>query len=442
MKISGGSGELNELPRVVIVGGGFGGLNVARRLGSAPVRVTVVDRRNFHLFLPLLYQVATGGLSPANIAAPLRSILRRYKNTQVVLSEVVGIDLQDRRVLLAEGEIPYDTLALAVGAQDHYFGHESWLRLAPGLKTIEDALEIRRRVFLAFEKAERETDPEQAHRWLTFVVIGGGPTGVELAGALAEIAYHTLGADFRCIDPTDAKILLLEGGSRVLPTYPPELSIKAVRQLNQLGVVVRTGAMVSDIRDDAVVFRTAEGVEVVAARTALWAAGVRPSPLGRVLSEAAGVQLDRTGRVVVSPDLSLPGHPEVFVIGDVASCADANGKPLPGLAPVAMQQGCYVAACIRNRLRGKTAPSFQYRDYGTMATIGRRRAVAMIGTWRLSGYPAWLAWLFVHLMYIVGFENRMLVFTQWAWNYLTWNRNARLITETEWPVERTAPPAV
>jgi len=424
-----------EIPRVVIVGGGFAGLNAARRLGSAPVRLTVVDRQNFHLFQPLLYQVATGGLSPANIAAPLRNILRRHKNTQVVLGKVVQIDLQDRRVFLAHGEIPYDILILAAGSQNHYFGHDSWLRSAPGLKTIEDALEIRRRVFLAFETAEREANLEQAHPWLTFMVIGGGPTGVELAGTLAEIAYHTLRADFRSINPADAKVILLEGGNRVLPTYPSELSEKAVRQLIQLGVVVRTGAMVSDIHDEKVIFRTADGPEEIASRTILWAAGVRPSPLGRVLGKSADVRLDHAGRVVVGADLSLPGHPEVFVIGDLASCVGPSGKPLPGLAPVAIQQGRYVAKCIKNRLRGKTIPPFEYHDYGTMATIGRSRAVAMIGTWRFSGYLAWLMWLFIHIMYVVGFENRLLVLIQWGWNYVTWNRNARLITHRQWPAE-------
>lgn len=427
----------NAVPRVVIVGGGFAGLNAARRLGSAPVRLTVVDRQNFHLFQPLLYQVATGGLSPANIAAPLRNILRRHKNTQVVLGEVAQIDLQDRRVLLTHGDIPYDILILAAGSENHYFGHDSWLRSAPGLKTIEDALEIRRRVFLAFETAEREANPKQAHPWLTFMVIGGGPTGVELAGTLAEIAHRTLRADFRSINPADAKVILLEGGDRVLPTYPPELSAKAARQLIQLGVVVRTGAMVSDIDDEKVIFRTANGVEEIASRTILWAAGVRPSPLGRVLTKSADVQLDHAGRVVVDADLSLPGHPEVFVIGDLASCAGPGGKPLPGIAPVAIQQGRYVAKYIRNRLRGKAISPFEYHDYGTMATIGRSRAVAMIGTWRFSGYLAWLMWLFIHIMYVVGFENRLLVLIQWGWNYVTWNRNARLITQRQWPVGHT-----
>jgi NADH dehydrogenase len=352
----------------------------------------------------------------------------------VVLGEVVQIDLEDRRVFLAHGEIRYDILILAAGSQNHYFGHDSWLRSAPGLKTIEDALEIRRRVFLAFETAEREANLEQAHPWLTFMVIGGGPTGVELAGTLAEIAHHTLRADFRSINPADAKVILLEGGNRVLPTYPPELSEKAVRQLIQLGVVVRTGAMVSDIHDEKVIFRTADGLEEIASRTILWAAGVRPSPLGRLLGKSAGVRLDHTGRVVVGPDLALPGHPEVFVIGDLASCVGPSGKPLPGLAPVAIQHGRYVAKRIKNRLRGKATSPFEYHDYGTMATIGRSRAVAMIGTWRFSGYLAWLMWLFIHIMYVVGFENRLLVLIQWGWNYATWNRNARLITQRQWPV--------
>lgn len=415
--------------RVVIVGGGFGGLYCAQSFRRAPVLVTLVDRRNFHLFQPLLYQVATGGLSPANIAAPLRSVLERPKNVEVLLGDVCGFDLPGRRVLLTDGSIPFDFLVVAAGSETSYFGHDAWAPLAPGLKTIEDATEIRRRVLLAFESAERETDAEQIRRWLTFVVVGGGPTGVELAGALTEIARHTLEDEFRKIDPSQATVLLLEGSDRLLQAYPPELSEKARGQLEQLGVQVRTKAIVTDVRPASVTFRCGEQTEALETHTVLWAAGVQASPLGKRLAGAAGIETDRQGRVPVQPDLSIPGHPQVFVIGDLALFSHPSGSPpLPGLAPVAMQQGRYVAQLIRRRLDGQTLPAFHYHDRGTMATIGRARAVAMIGRLRLAGLLAWLAWLFIHLMYLVEFENRVLVLFQWAWNYFTWNRSARLIT--------------
>ena len=414
--------------RVVILGGGFGGLHAALALRRAHVQVTLVDRRNFHLFQPLLYQVATGGLSPANIATPLRNILKRQRNARVLLGEATGLDPLGRRVILSDGDLAYDTLVVALGSNHHYFGKEEWSRLAPGLKTIEDAIEIRRRILIAFERAERESDPSRIRTLLTFVVVGGGPTGVELAGALAEIARDTLSHEFRSIDPSHARILLVEGSPRILSTYPSDLTEKAIRSLRRLGVDVRTGTVVTDIRSDAVTMRAEERTERILTHTVLWAAGVQASPFGRVLAETAGASLDRAGRVMVQPDLSLPDHPEILVIGDLAHFAHGVGSPLPGVAQVAMQQGAYAARLIRDRLRGKATPPFRYRDYGTMATIGRNSAVADVFGFRFSGYPAWLAWLCIHLAQLVQFENRLLVFAQWAWNYVTFNRAARLIT--------------
>jgi NADH dehydrogenase len=414
--------------RVVIVGGGFGGLHTALHLKRAPAEVTLLDRRNFHLFQPLLYQVATGGLSPANIAAPLRALLRRQTNTRVLLGEAVDVDVANRRLILSDGEVPYDTLILAAGSGDAYFGHDEWERLAPGLKTVEDATEVRRRILLAFETAEREADPARVREWLTFVLVGGGPTGVEMAGAVAEVAHHTLRGNFRSIDPRTARIILLEGGDRLLPAFPPDLSAKAAKQLERLGVTVRVGALVTDVRPDGVTVKTRDGTESIAARTLLWSAGVRASPLGRALAKAAGAETDRSGRVVVGPDFSVPGHPEIFVIGDLAHYKGPDGKPLPGLAPVAMQQGGYVARLIGARLRGQSLPPFAYKDKGTLAVIGRNAAVANFGWLRFGGRLAWLAWLFIHLMFLVEFENRLLVLLQWGWNYFTRNRAARLIT--------------
>lgn len=416
--------------RVVIIGGGFGGLYLARALKRAPVHITLIDRRNFHLFQPLLYQVATGALSPAQIAAPLRAVLRRQKNLEVLLAEAIGIDVDGQRVLLADGEVPYDTLVVAAGATDSYFGKDEWAPLAPGLKTIEDALEIRRRVLLAFEAAEREPNPEIRRAWLTFVVVGGGPTGVELAGTLGEIAHHTLRGDFRHIDPTEAQVFLVEGTPRVLPPFPPDLSLDARRQLEKLGVTVRTDHLVTQIDEHGVTVRSGEKLEVIPARTVVWAAGVQASPLGRALQQKAGAQLDRVGRAMVEPDLTVAGHPEIFVLGDLASFNHtADGKPLPGQAPVAMQQGAYVARVIEARQHGSAAPRpFRYHNKGSMATIGRAAAVADLGRVHLTGYLAWLTWLFVHLLYIVEFESRLLVAFQWAWNYFTHNRSARLIT--------------
>jgi NADH dehydrogenase len=414
--------------RVVIVGGGFGGLYAALNLKRAAVQVTVIDRRNFHLFQPLLYQVATGGLSPGEIASPLRGVLNRQRNTAVLLAEVTDIDPTARRVILSDGHVPYDTLIVAAGAQHHYFGHDEWAPLAPGLKTIEDATEIRRRVFLAFETAEREPDAERRRAWLTFVIVGAGATGVELAGALSEIAHHTLKNDFRTIDPRDAQILLIEGADRALPPYSAKLSERAAAALARLDVVLRTGTVVEAIEADAVRLRHGENRERIATQTVLWAAGVQASPLGRLLAARTGAKLDRAGRVVVESDCSIAGHPEILVVGDLACFTHQTATPLPGVAPVAMQQGRYVARLVEHRLRGESSPPFHYWDKGSMAVIGRGAAVAQIGSLHFNGYLAWLAWLFVHLMYLVEFDNRLLVLLQWAWSYLTWNRGARLIT--------------
>ncbi len=413
---------------VVIIGGGYGGLNAALSIRRAPVQETLLDRRNHHLFQPLLYQVATGGLSPANIASPLRAILKRQKNARVLLAEATEIDVANRRVVLSDGEISYDTLIIAPGAHKHYFGHDEWEKIAPGLKSIEDALRIRRRILVAFEAAERESDPDEVRAWLTFVIVGAGPTGVELAGALAEIAHQTFKRDFRSINPADAEILLLEGEDHVLPTYPPTLSTKAETALVRLGVTVRTGGIVTDVQSHSVTVRFGERDESIYAHTVLWTAGVQSSPLGRSLATAAGAEVDRAGRVVVEADLSLPGHPEIFVIGDLASFSDQTDNPLPGLAAVATQQGRYVGNLVKRRLRGQSLEPFRYKDRGNLATIGRAAAVADFGRIRLTGWIAWWAWLFVHLMLLIGFENRLLVLAQWAWNYFTRNRSARLIT--------------
>ncbi len=414
--------------RVVIIGGGFGGLHAATSLRRADVQITLIDRRNFHLFQPLLYQVATGALSPANIAAPLRDILKHQKNTEVLLAEVMDFDVDKREVILTDGRVPYDTLILAAGVRHAYFGNDQWEAVAPGLKTIEDATEIRRRVLLAFEAAERETDPEQIRKWLTFVVVGGGPTGVELAGALGEIANYTLKDNFRRIDPASAKVILLEGTDRVLPPYPTDLSARAAESLRKLGVTVRTNAIVTDIHTDRVTIRTGEQTETIDAYTVLWGAGVQGSPLGRKLAAATGAELDRAGRIIVQPDLSLPNHPEIFVIGDLANYTHQNGKPLPGVAQVAMQQGKYVARIIQSRLDNKSLEPFHYRDLGNMATIGRASAVADLGRFHFSGWLGWMMWLFIHLLYIVQYQSRILVFIQWGWSYFTRNRAARLIT--------------
>ncbi|MGE5192512.1 MAG: NAD(P)/FAD-dependent oxidoreductase [Deltaproteobacteria bacterium] len=413
---------------MIIIGGGFGGLYAARSLRRSAVRVTLVDRRNHHLFQPLLYQVATGGLSPANIAAPLRALLRRQANAQVLLGEVVDIDVAGRRVILRDGELAYDTLIVAAGATHSYFGHRDWEPLAPGLKTIEDATAIRRKILLAFETAERLHDPAEIARWLTFVIVGGGPTGVEMAGAIAELAHETLRREFRAIDPTKARIVLVEAADRVIPPFAPDLSAKARSALEKLRVEIRTGTMVTGIEPGAVVLKCGGQIECLDTHTVLWSAGVQASPLAEILAEKSGAELDRGGRIYVQPDLTLTGRPELLVIGDMAHCPDPGGKPLPGLAPVAMQQGHYAARLIDARLAGKSLPVFRYRDFGMMATIGSMKAVCDIFGWRYSGPLAWFTWLFVHLMQLVQFENRLLVLVQWAWHYVTRNRSARLIT--------------
>jgi NADH dehydrogenase len=425
--------------QVVILGGGFGGLSAARALRRARAEVTLVDRCNYHLFQPLLYQVATGALSPANIAAPLRGVLKRQKNAKVLLGEAVDIDVEGRRVILSDGEVSYDTLIVATGSRHQYFGHEQWEECAPGLKTIEDATHMRARILLAFEAAERETNKEKLRAWLTFVIVGAGPTGVELAGALGEISKDTLKNDFRNIDTAEAKILLIEGADRVLTTYPAELSAAGQRMLERLGVTVRTSTMVTEVTPESVTLRSGDGSEVVPTRTVLWAAGIQASPLGRILAEKAGATLDRVGRIGVEPNLSVARHPEIFVIGDLASFSHQTGKPLPGVAQVAMQQGQYAARLIEKRIKEGPEPRaagqrhgverpFHYVDKGNMATIGRKAAVADLHGLRVAGFPAWLIWLFIHLLYIVEFESRLLVMLQWAWNYFTFNRAARLIT--------------
>jgi len=414
--------------RVVILGGGFGGLSAAQKLKRAPVDVTLIDRCNYHLFQPLLYQVATGSLSPANITGPLRQVLKHNKNTTVLLGEAVDIDPANHQVILSDGAIGYDTLIVATGSSHQYFGHHEWEQFAPGLKTVEDATEMRSRILLAFEAAERETDPDKLKQWMTFVIVGAGPTGAELAGALGEIANDTLKHDFRRINPTEAQIILLEGTDRVLPTYPPKLSEAARKMLERLKVTVRTGAMVTDVKAHSVTIKCGDHAEVIPTRTILWAAGVLASPLGLALTKRLGAKTDRAGRVIVDPDMTIPGHPEIFVIGDLSSFTHQTGKPLPGVAQPAIQQGSYVAKVIERRLHGEKTPPFRYFDKGNLATIGRGAAVADLNFITLAGLPAWLVWIFIHLMYIVQFQNRLLVFMQWMWLYITFDRAARLIT--------------
>jgi NADH:ubiquinone reductase (H+-translocating) len=408
--------------RVVIVGGGFGGLQAAKALADAPLQVTLVDRRNHHLFQPLLYQVATAALSPADIAQPIRSVLRGQSNVDVVLAEVDAMDVTAKEIVLGEnmGRLPYDYLILAAGAHHAYFGHDEWEPNAPGLKTLEDALDIRRRILTSFEEADREPDLARRKALMTFVVVGGGPTGVEMAGAIAEIARFSLARDFRHIDTRDARVILIEAGTELLAAFPDRLSRHALQDLERLGVDVRFGKPVTAIAPDAVTV----GDEIIPANTIVWAAGVQASPLGSSL----GVELDRAGRVLVNPDLSVPGHPEIFVIGDLASLKDARGRPLPGVAQVAMQQGAWAAANILRAIEGKPARAFRYRDLGNMATIGRNSAVADIRGLRLTGFVAWLAWAVVHILNLIGFRNRVLVALQWLWDYLTFQRGARLIT--------------
>lgn len=422
----------NQSPHhVVIIGGGFGGLYAAKALSKAPVKVTLIDKRNFHLFQPLLYQVATGSLSPADISSPLRAVVSRNKNTKVLLGEVKDIDPEQQKVIMSGGEVAYDSLIVATGVSHFYFGNDHWESVAPGLKTVEDALQMRRRIFMAFEAAERESDPEKRRAWLTFVIVGGGPTGVELAGAIAEIAFKTLRKDFRDIDTSEARVLLLEGLDRVLPPFAPELSAKAEASLTKLGVTVRTKTMVTNIANNTVTIKDGDRVEQIPSHTILWAAGVKASPMGKIVADRTGAQLDRAGRVVVEPNMSVAGHPNIFVVGDLASYSHQNGKPLPGVASVAMQQGEYVAKLIKQQLVGGNMRPFEYVNPGSLAVIGRNAAVVDLGFIKFSGFPAWLFWLFVHIYYLIEFDNKLVVLIQWAWNYFTRKRGARLITGDE-----------
>jgi NADH dehydrogenase len=407
-------------PRVVIIGGGFGGLSAAKGLARQPFEVTLIDRNNHHLFQPLLYQVATAALSPADIASPIRGILRGQQNAKIMLAEVSGIDLKCKQVLAAGRRISYDHLVVATGARHAYFGHEDWAEFAPGLKTIDDATYLRRRILLAFEKAEAEDDADERRRLMTFVVIGGGPTGVEMAGAIAELAKRALAADFRSIDPRGARIVLVEAAPRVLTPFDESLSDVARRSLEQLGVEVKLDAAVSECNSEGV----RAGDEFIPTRTIIWAAGVMASPAGRWL----GAETDRAGRVKVRTDLSVPGHPDVFVIGDTAAVLAADGTALPGVAPVAKQQGQYVARALIARNKGVTVAAFRYRDFGSLATIGRKRAVAQFGKFRISGLLAWLLWSFAHVYFLIGFRNRFIVALNWAWSYITFQRGSRLIT--------------
>ncbi|HUP65926.1 MAG TPA: NAD(P)/FAD-dependent oxidoreductase [Thermoanaerobaculia bacterium] len=413
--------ESTKHPRVVILGGGFAGLYAVRALDGVPLRVTLFDRRNHHLFQPLLYQVASAALNPSDIATPIRSILRQQRNVSVFLGEATSIDPVGRKVHFRRGSVePYDYLIIATGATHSYFGHPEWSQWAPGLKTIEDALEIRRRVLLAYESAEREDDPAIRQEFLTFVVIGAGPTGVELAGAFAEIALHAMNRDFRRIDPSQAKIILVEGLPRVLPSYPEDLSDKARLQLEGMNVRIRTSSMVTSVDAGGVTL----GEERISARTVVWAAGVQASSLARSL----GAPLDKAGRVIVESDLSVPDHPEIFVAGDLASVSNEDGSKVPGVASAAIQEGKHAGRTIRRDLRGQARTPFRYRDKGSLATIGRAAAVADLGRFHLSGWIAWMAWLVIHIFFLIGFRNRVMVVTEWAWAYLTRRRGARLIT--------------
>ncbi|MBH8563142.1 NAD(P)/FAD-dependent oxidoreductase [Nostoc sp. CENA67] len=425
----------NGRHQVVIIGGGFGGLYTAKHLAKANVNVTLIDKRNFHLFQPLLYQVATGTLSPADISSPLRAVFSKSKNTQVLLGEVNDIDPKAQQVIMGDKVIPYDTLIVATGANHSYFGKDNWKDLAPGLKTVEDAIEMRRRIFSAFEAAEKETDLEKRRALLTFVIVGGGPTGVELAGAIAELAYKTLKEDFRNIDTSEAKILLLQGADRVLPHISPDLSEVAAQSLQKLGVIIQTNTRVTNIENNIVTFKQGDEVTAIASRTILWAAGVQGSPMAKVLAERTGVECDRSGRVIVEPDLTIKGYKNIFVVGDLGNFSHQDGKPLPGVAPVAKQQGEYVAKLIQKRLQGQTLPAFHYNHVGSLAMIGQNLAIVDLGFLKLTGFLAWVFWLIVHIYFLIEFDTKLLVVFQWAWNYITRNRRSRLITGREAYVE-------
>ncbi|MBD2680617.1 MULTISPECIES: NAD(P)/FAD-dependent oxidoreductase [Nostoc] len=425
----------NKRHQVVIIGGGFGGLYTAKHLAKANVNVTLIDKRNFHLFQPLLYQVATGTLSPADISSPLRAVFSKSKNTQVLLGEVNDIDPKAQQVIMGDQVVPYDTLIVATGANHSYFGKDNWKESAPGLKTVEDAIEMRRRIFSAFEAAEKETDPEKRRALLTFVIVGGGPTGVELAGAIAELAYKTLKEDFRNIDTSEAKILLLQGGDRVLPHISPDLSQVAAKSLQKLGVIIQTNTRVTNIENNIVTFKQGDEVTEIASKTILWAAGVQGSAMGKVLAERTGVECDPSGRAIVEPNLTIKGYENIFVVGDLGNFSHQDGKPLPGVAPVAKQQGEYVATLIQKRLQGQTLPAFHYNHVGSLAMIGQNLAVVDLGFIKLTGFLAWVFWLIVHIYFLIEFDTKLLVVFQWAWNYITRNRRSRLITGREAYVE-------
>jgi NADH dehydrogenase len=417
--------------KVVIVGGGFGGLNAARALRSAPVDVTVVDRRNYHLFQPLLYQVATGSLSPGDIAAPLRSVLSRQRNTRVLLGQVEDVEPLSKRVLLADGaSLEYDSLIIAAGSQTSYYGHDAWSEWAPGMKSLEEATTIRHKILYAFEVAERIADPIQRGAWLKFVIVGAGPTGVELAGAIGEIARQTLKNDFRSIHPEEAQIILLDGAPRVLMPFPEDLATKAKGALVRLGVQIQTGVMVKDIDREGLTVESEGRTSRVEARTVIWAGGVTMTPLANTVAKRTAAEVDRMGRIKVNADLTVPGYPAIYIVGDLASAAGADGQPLPGVAQVAMQGGTYAAKAIVRKARGNQTPPppFKYFDKGNLAVIGRAKAVANVFGRHISGFPAWLVWAFIHLLYIVQFESRLVVFVKWAIQDLTFNRGARLIT--------------
>ncbi len=418
-------------PRVAIVGGGFGGLFAAQRLAKVAVDVTLIDKRNFHLFQPLLYQVATGGLSPSDIASPLRAILKNQRNVVVLQAEAIDVRPADNTLVLDDRELPYDFLIVATGARHHYFGNRHWAQWAPGLKTVENALNIRHRIFKAFESAEKAADPQTRRSLLRFVIVGGGPTGVELAGALGELAHSTLKRNFRNFNPADAEIFLLEGGPRILPSYPESLSQRAVRSLEGLGVTVRADALVANLEGNRITVKQGDREEVLESDTVLWAAGVKANEFGKKLAERAGAETDQAGRIKVNPDLTLPQAPNISVIGDLALFVADDGAPLPGVAQVAMQQGAYTARRIRKRLKGQSTAAFKYRNHGNLAVIGRNKAVADLSYLRFSGVSAWLMWALVHIYYLIGFGNKLLVSIQWAWNYLTRKRGARLITQVK-----------